>query len=657
LAPPTPESAAYVIYTSGSTGRPKGVVVEHRSLSAYLAWARHAYPGLVGRALAHSPVSFDLTVTALFAPLTAGGTVELATLDAAARPAFLKATPSHLPLLTGNCSPTDLLMLGGEALHGDALRGWRRQNPGVPVVNEYGPTETTVGCTVYRVEPGDPVPAGPLPIGRPIWNTAAYVLDATLDPVPPGVPGELFIGGAQVARGYLKRPELTAERFLPDPFGPPGSRMYRSGDRVRWNADGELEFLGRIDDQVKIRGFRIEPGEVEAALTGFPELTGAAVVAREDRPGDRRLVAYVTGTALDATELRSFLAARLPGHLVPSAFVVVDALPLTPNGKLDRAALPAPEVTTRPEQAPRTDRERQLCAVFADVLGVSTVGTDDDFFALGGHSLLAVRLAGRIESELGLCAPVSALVANPTVARLAAALGTEPAGVVRLREADGDTTVALIHPIGGTLFCYADLVRQLPDKVEVVGCERRGPLDDSLDQLADRYAGALVAAVPERRLVLAGWSLGGVLAHAVAARLTARGREVAGVALLDTLAPCADGDRERLASLAARLRARTDVEELLAGFGVDTLQATPPAEFLDDWARLLDLVAAYQPVPSGVPGQLFVSADNPAGYPERIAASWAGLYPDLAVEQVPGDHFGLLRAPAVALVAGLMTDV
>ncbi len=304
--PLTPAHPVYVIFTSGSTGRPKGVVVEHRSLAAYLAWAREAYDSVRGRALVHSPVAFDLTVTGIFAPLTAGGTVELVDLDGraeqppAARPDFVKATPSHLPLLLESddrFSPVRQLVLGGESLMGEVLEQWRERHPGATVVNEYGPTETTVGCTEFRIAPGEPVPAGVVTIGRPVRGTRMYVLDARLRPVPAGVPGELYIAGDLVTRGYHGRPALTAGRFVADPFGAPGDRMYRSGDLGRWNRDGLLEFVGRVDHQVKVRGFRIEPGEIEAVLGGHPLVRQAAVVVREDRPGDRRIVAYVVSDA------------------------------------------------------------------------------------------------------------------------------------------------------------------------------------------------------------------------------------------------------------------------------------------------------------------------------------------------------------------------
>ncbi len=446
----TASHPAYLIYTSGSTGRPKGVLVEHRSVVDYLTWTSRSYPGAAGTSVLHTPVGFDLTVTALYTPLVTGGCVVLSSLkDNDRLPVlpeelppftFIKATPSHLPLLADagwRFAPDVELLLGGEALAGEALHEWRQAHPNSTIWNVYGPTEATVNCTEFRITS---VLAGRVPIGRPQGNARVYVLDAGLRPAPVGVSGELYIAGSGLARGYRGRPGLTAERFVADPFGPAGSRMYRTGDVARWRRDGFLEFLGRADDQVKIRGHRVEPGEIEAVLRGLAGVRQAAVVLREDQPGDHRLVAYVVvdmGTMVDTVRLRRSVGSVLPEYMVPAAFVVLDALPLTVNGKLDRAALPAPDyVVGGAYRAPRTPQEEVLCGIFAEILGVARVGLDDSFFDLGGHSLLAARLIGRIRAVLRAELDLRALFDTPTVAGL----------VGRLRPSDRPPLTSMRRP-------------------------------------------------------------------------------------------------------------------------------------------------------------------------------------------------------------------
>ncbi|MCC3650547.1 non-ribosomal peptide synthetase [Streptomyces sp. S07_1.15] len=418
--PLRPENAAYVIYTSGSTGRPKGVVVAHHALSGYLRWAHKAYPGLGGGAILHSSVSFDLTVTTLFGPLTAGGTLYLGDLGhldpglwRAGRPAptFLKVTPSHLPLLESlpqGALETGELVVGGEQLWGESLRRFRLRHPQVSVVNEYGPTESTVGCVVHRVAPGEGPVTGAVPIGMPCGDTRAHVLDERLRPVAAGAPGELYIAGGQLARGYLGRPGLTAERFVADPYGPAGERMYRTGDLVRQTSGGPLEFLGRTDDQLKIRSHRIEPGEVESCLVGGPGVGQACVVAA-DGPGGPRLVAYVAPdpdtATLDVHHLRAYVEDRLPRYMCPTDIVVLDQLPLTVNGKVDRGALPPPVSVAGPgagasgasseAAAPATEPERVLAGICRELLELDAVSVTDNFFTVGGDSLLAIRLVAR----------------------------------------------------------------------------------------------------------------------------------------------------------------------------------------------------------------------------------------------------------------------
>jgi amino acid adenylation domain-containing protein len=438
------DNLAYVIYTSGSTGTPKGVMISHRGLFNYLTWASQHYNVAAGNgSVVHSSLAFDLTVTSLFPALLHGKQVVLVPEEQAVehlaeiirkglRFSLLKITPAHLDMLGQLVLPQELaasanaLVIGGEALRAESVELWRQFAPATRLINEYGPTETVVGCCIYEVTAGD-ANTGEIPIGRPIANTALYVLDKHLCPVPVGVPGELYIGGLGVARGYVNRPELTAERFIPDPYGrTPGSRCYKTGDLVRYRADGVLEFLGRVDHQVKLRGYRIELGEIEAAILRSSVVREAVVVVHGKNHEDKSLIAYVTGELTQseaATILQQHLETLLPAYMIPAQFIVLQELPLTSNGKVDRRALPEPQTllqtSAQESVAPITPLEQVIASVWEQLLERPQIGRHENFFALGGHSLLAGRVIARLRSLLHIELPLRSLFEAPTIARLA----------------------------------------------------------------------------------------------------------------------------------------------------------------------------------------------------------------------------------------------
>jgi len=559
------DELVYVMFTSGSTGRPKGVGVTHRNV-VQLAFD-HCYDhDTHRRMLVHSAFGFDASTYEMWVPLLAGGQLVMADGDSAdvahlaevvarrevtaayfTAGLFALMVEEHVEAL----AVLREVWTGGDVIAPATLRRVLLHCPDTVVVHSYGPTETTFASSYQRFEPGIGDVDG-VYLGRPLDNNRLYVLDEHLRPVPLGGSGELYIAGEQVARGYLGQPGLTGQRFVADPFGPDGDRMYRTGDLVAWTASGELRFLGRADGQVKLRGFRIELPEIESVLGARPDVAGVAVVVREDRPGDKRLVAYLvaaTEAGADLAAARAAVAAALPEYMVPGDLVVLDALPLTPNGKLDRRALPVPQRTAGGGRAPRTPREIVLCGLFAEVLGLSEVDVDDDFFALGGHSLLAVRLVSRVRATLDVAAGVRDLFQAPNVAALAARLsgsangGSASAGsaldpLLPLRVDGTGTPLFCVHPGLGLSWPYAGLAHRLGD-TPVYGLQSRALTEPghrwaSLADMAQHYLAQVRAVQPHGPYRLLGWSFGGVVAHAMATALQAAGEDVELLALLDS---------------------------------------------------------------------------------------------------------------------------
>jgi amino acid adenylation domain-containing protein len=699
-----PENLAYVLYTSGSTGRPKGVAIPHRAAVNFVTWAGASFSTEeLACVLASTSFSFDLSLFELFAPLARGGQVVLAE-NALEAPALagthalslVNTVPSVLAemLRLGGLSPaTRTINLAGEPLPLALARQVRAESGVTRLLNLYGPTETTTYSSFAEVQADAEAAPG---IGRPIANTEILILDPGLEPVPVGVPGELYIGGAGLARGYLSKPDLTAARFVPHPWSPtPGARLYRTGDRARFRADGSVEFLGRLDHQVKLRGFRIELAEVETALAEHPRVAGAVAMVREDVPGDRRLVAYVVlrGEAPPALELRGFLQQRLPEYMLPSSIVVLAGLPVTPNGKLDRGALPAPERERPGDGAvtpPRTELEAAVARIWSEVLGVDTVGVHDDFFELGGHSLLATQLLARIRAEFQVNLPLRRMFEASTVAGLASLLAEAREApmdrtegprscLVVVQEGGPRQRLFCVHPIGGSALPYLDLARELGPDQPVLAFEAPGLEGDrepigTIEALAEEYVARMREAQAEGPYALLGWSLGGIVAFEMASALRRHGQEVALLALLDCRPPAADavlpvegrlaagflGDLAALLGLSlpwtsTELSALDPDEQLVAVLQEARAARLLPHDFgLRQMRRRLDVfranaraAVAYRPRP--YPGRLALfraeESQDPSGQWEPLAEGGVEGY------SVPGTHYTMMRAPHVASLA------
>ncbi|WP_203791357.1 non-ribosomal peptide synthetase, partial [Paractinoplanes rishiriensis] len=685
------DQMAYIIYTSGSTGRPKGVVVPHEgiaSLASVQSELLGVGPG--ARILQLVSSSFDASLWDLFGALLNGATLVLPPRDrpfGADLARFIESTGithAAMPptvvadLPDDGLPPETVIVVSGEACPPPLAERWSGRNR---FLNGYGPTEVTVGAVIWECEPGVRYPA--VPIGRPLHNKWAYLLDDNLQLVAPGVTGEVYLAGTGLARGYHNRPDLSAERFVADPFGAPGSRMYRTGDLARWTADGVLEFVGRVDDQVKFRGFRIELSEVEAALDDHPAVAQSVALVREDRPGDRRLVAYLVaaeGAVADPAELRRHAAQRLPGYMLPSAIVVLDALPLTVNEKIDRRSLPVPDDTAPAGRGPQNPREEVLCSLFAEVLGVPSIGAEEDFFAAGGHSLLVTRLVGRIRETLGRPVSVRDVFEAPTVAGLARRgavaedRGTPFPILLPLRSGGDRTPLFCLHPALGISWCYAGLLEHLGPDQPVYGVQARGitppvapPAD--LDEMVTEYCAAIRSVPGAGPYRLLGWSSGGLIAHAVAVRLQSEGERVELLCIVDAYpATSVRDDDTHEDRVLARMTAEIGFDPAalsggeLARFQGFLREQNHPFAALDE----AELQAAVNVYANGIrvlrtaePGRfdgdvLFLRAGQvPAGGHRFDVGAWQPYVSgEIAVTDVPAEHKDLLTDAAPRALIG-----
>lgn len=703
---PTPDDAAYLVYTSGSTGEPKGVMVPHRAIVNQVRWRQQAFPlGQDDAVLHRTPVGFDPAIWELFGPLAAGARTVLPTADEENDPAalvrllgeqrvtVLQAVPSVLSALLeqpgiDRCRTLRTVFCGGERLTAELQQRFF-ERLSASLHNLYGPSETTIDATFWTCRPG----AGPddAPIGRPIANARVYLLDGRLQPVPLGVPGEIYIAGAGVADGYRGRPELTAERFLPDRFAErPGARMYRSGDRGRRLEDGAIAFLGRVDRQLKVRGVRVEPEEIERLLAEHPSVREAAVVATDHGTERGSLVAFVVRERPRRTDadLRVFLAERLPAPMVPATIQELDDLPRNASGKIDRRRLAAEAerapVRERPVAAPRDNVELRLQRIWEEEFPGRSVGVTDDFFELGGHSLMAASVLARVERAFGAELPLATLLQGRTIRRLAERLHDRPGSdspIVALQPHGDRSPFFLVHPAGGSVYSYVELARALGDERPVYGLQGRGlepgeEPDDRIDEMAARYVDALVEMRPEGPLLIGGWSLGGLVAYDMARMLVARGRHVPVLALLDASPPRANRALDRTGMLRAfaehaglpvraveaamRDPADRDADDRLAplleeAHELGTVGPDIRAEALGRQVNVfrahLDAVDRY--VPARYPGrlELFEASERPAGASER-ERGWERLAEGgVARHAVPGGHYEMVRPPHVTVLA------
>ncbi|HEY3320746.1 MAG TPA: amino acid adenylation domain-containing protein [Planctomycetota bacterium] len=702
-----PEDIAYVMYTSGSTGKPKGVLISNRSavnlLTSIASLIRCTDRDLM---LAIATISFDIATLEMFLPLTTGARVivvprniytdgkSLANLIDSSGASILQATPiTWRMLVEAGWKGNDKLRVitGGEALPSDLAVQLAERT--AECWNMYGPTETTIYSTACRIKRDDER----VTIGRPINNTLVYILDSCHQPVPVGVPGEIYIAGVGLARGYFNWPELTAEKFVADPFAAgPGARMYATGDLGRYLADGSIEYLGRIDSQVKIRGFRIELGEIEAVFAQHPDISHAAVAAQADAGGDKRLVAYVVpreGKPADPADLQAFLKSKLPEYMVPPVIVRLESLPLGPTGKVDRKALPAHDLSTGRKGSrvpPRDKMEAELVEVWKQMLGTSEMGVTDNFFELGGHSIIAVRLVAHIERLYGKNLPLATLFQAPTIADLAVILrqsgwSASWSSLVPVQTKGSRPPFYCVHPVGGNVLCYYDLAQSLGEDQPVYGLQAPGldgnqVFDMSVEELARHHIREMRMFQPEGPYYLCGASMGGMVAFEMAQQLVRQGQKVGLLAMFDTCGPHLVRNAQRRPLAAALQR----IGEILDNHCGNLARLTPREAGVylmrkAKWAkfRALEKFTELFHRTSAIPDTLarFEASAREAGrryvvkpYPGRITLfrashPWHEFKPDphmgwdgipeggLEVYVIPGYHSSIFIAPRVVTLA------
>ena len=693
------KNLAYAIYTSGSTGKPKGVPNVHEGIVNRLLWMQDMYQLTPeDRVLQKTPYSFDVSVWEFFWPLMMGATLVVARPGGHKDPAYLvnliaeqKITTLHfVPSMLSifleadgleRCRSVRQVFASGEALSFELQQRFF-ERLGAQLHNLYGPTEAAVDVTYWTCRPDSQQSI--VPIGRPVANTQIYILDASLQPVPIGVAGELHIGGIQLARGYLNRPDLTAQKFITSPFGQaPTDRLYKTGDLARFLPDGNIEYLGRIDHQVKLRGFRIELGEIEAVLGECAGVLQAVVIVREDKPGDKRLVAYLipaSGHELPVDSIRNEVKAKLPEYMVPSRFVILNEVPMTTSGKVDRKALPAPDAAELASDeklvAPRDPIEAQLVNIWESILGVSPIGINHNFFELGGHSLLAVKLMRRIEQTFGKNLPLATLLQAPTIEPLAAILrqkGWSPQWccLVPIQTGGSKPTFFCVHGANGAVVRFHDLARYLGADHNFYGLQAHGldptkPCHTRTEEMAAHYIEEMRRVQPEGPYFLGGYSFGGMIAFEMAQQLRAQGQDGT-VVLFDTFCPPPPGSavpQQTMSRSAALLGIfRIPARERLAYLW---RILTVPNRMINRWlhvARLPRIVkkvrngclqaqANYTPQPYAGRVILFRSSHKPLGQVSDPRAAWSTYATQgLEIHEITSNHENILLEPQVRLVA------